>query len=228
VTDQQRTPEWYAARVGKITGSRFGSVMALGAKGQPLQARKQLLQTLALERLTGQAEEIETNTAMQHGIDTEPLAKQWFTFAHDLEIIEHGLVVDAQHPFIAVSPDGSIVGDIGTAGELPIKAGIEIKCPVSKRIHMDRLTNGTPENLASGRWEIDHDHYWQMQGQCMVMGWDMVYYVSFHPGMPAGLQGHVIPVAHNTEDTKRLREQCVIVDAEVNVIVAALRSKIQC
>jgi putative phage-type endonuclease len=220
MTDQQRTPEWYAARVGKITGSRFGSVMALGAKGQPLQERKRLLQTLALERLTGQAEEIDTNTAMQHGIDTEPLAKQWFTFAHDLDITEHGLVVDKQHPFIAVSPDGSITNLTGV--------GIEIKCPISKRIHLDRLTNGTQENVDSGRFEIDHDHYWQMQGQCMVMDWDMVMYVSFHPGMPAGLQGHVIHVRHNPEDTKRLREQCVIVDAEVNVIVTALRSKITC
>lgn len=210
---QQRTPEWAAARVGRITGTRFGAVMQLTAKGEAKQARRTLVQTLALERLTGQTEEVFENEAMRHGADTEPRAKAWLEFMEDTEIEEHGLVVHPKYPFIGVSPDGSLAGDP--------KTGVEIKCPISKRIHMERLQIKSYD-------QIDDDHYWQMQGQMMVMGWDRVIYVSFHPGMPSGLQGWKMAVPRHDEMIDRLEKECVAVDAEANLIVAVLKEKIQC
>ena len=220
---RQGSAEWLAARVGKITGSRFGAVMALGAKGQPLEARKKLVETLALERLIGVAEEVDVNQAMQHGTDTEPLAREWFEFVTGYSIIQHGLVDDSEDDFIAVSPDGQL----GTLAG-PIDEGIEIKCPFSRRIHLNRLHNATAARLAAGEWEPEHDHYWQMQGQMMVMNWTGIYYVTFQPSMPAGLQGHYIVIERNGDDTNKLREQCRIVHAEANIIVQSIKSKLPC
>jgi putative phage-type endonuclease len=210
---KQRTDEWLAARVGKITGTRFGAVMDLTVKGEPKAARKALVQTLALERLTGQAEEVQENEAMRHGTETEPKAKAWLEFMFDTDVIEHGFELHPVHDFIGVSPDGSLAS--------APKNGIEIKCPISKRIHMERLQMKRVS-------EIDHAHYWQMQGQMMVMGWSVITYVSFHPGMPPGLQGWYMNVDRDDAAIKRLENECRVVNAEANVIVAEMKERMKC
>jgi hypothetical protein len=73
--EAQRTDEWFAKRLGKITGSAFGEVMNLTAKGEPGAGRKNLIVKLAIERLTGKTIDGYQNAAMRRGIELEPFAR---------------------------------------------------------------------------------------------------------------------------------------------------------
>jgi hypothetical protein len=75
---QQRSPEWYAARVGKLTASRMNDAVDVLKKGGESQARINYRLELATERLTGVLIEKYTNSAMQWGIDNEPKAREEF------------------------------------------------------------------------------------------------------------------------------------------------------
>ena len=113
---EQRSEEWFSARLGKVTASNLANVTATTRSGESAYRRNYRLQ-LVTERLTGQRTEVFINQAMQHGIDTEDEARNYYVFKHE-DVEEVGFV---DHPTInmaGASPDG-LVGDDGL---------IEIKC----------------------------------------------------------------------------------------------------
>lgn len=68
----QRSQDWFAARLGRVTGSKAACVLM----GEATAGRADYVLQLALERLTGTAEEPGYVSAeMQRGIDKEPLAR---------------------------------------------------------------------------------------------------------------------------------------------------------
>jgi hypothetical protein len=70
----QRSPEWFHARAGRLTGSRASDMLAQIKTGEAA-ARRDLRTQLVVERLTGQPQEDSyTNAIMQRGIDLEPAA----------------------------------------------------------------------------------------------------------------------------------------------------------
>src|SRR5690348_4750682 len=70
----QRSPEWFQARMGKLTGSRAKDMQATIQKGEAA-SRRDLRTTLVLERLTGEPQESTfINDDMQWGIDHEEAA----------------------------------------------------------------------------------------------------------------------------------------------------------
>jgi hypothetical protein len=74
IAAEQRTPEWYAARVGRLTGSVAGDMLAKIKSGEAA-GRRNLRLRLVLERLTGKPQESGfVSQAMQDGIDREALA----------------------------------------------------------------------------------------------------------------------------------------------------------
>lgn len=208
---EQRSDEWFAARCGKITGSRFAAVMALTVKdSKPKEQRLNLINTLVLERLTGLPEEIPDNAPMAWGREQEAAARGWYEFTMDCEVEQHGFVLHDTLPNVGVSPDGSV------RGPEPLRL-VEIKCPYSRRVYLDVLRTR----------EVDPDYYWQVQGQMMVMnaaGLDLVY---FHPHMPPGLQGFVIDVPRSDAAILRLIDECSAVDAQVDKIVNELREQMK-
>ena len=72
LTMEQGSPEWLAARAGKVTASRISDVMAAKTTAAYRDYRAQIV----AEILTGQPQESGfTNAAMQWGTDKEPLAR---------------------------------------------------------------------------------------------------------------------------------------------------------
>lgn len=71
---EQRTEEWFAARMGKVTASRVADVIAKTKTGYST-SRENYLAQLVCEVLTGKPAESFTNAAMQWGVDQEPLAR---------------------------------------------------------------------------------------------------------------------------------------------------------
>ena len=71
---EQRSDEWFKARLGKVTASNVHKIFVGGAG----KTRKDYLMKLVLERLTGERVEGFTSGAMQWGIETEPLARSTY------------------------------------------------------------------------------------------------------------------------------------------------------
>lgn len=168
----QRTPEWYAARAGKVTASRLSDVLASIKSGEAA-SRANYRAELVAERLTGKCSEGFSSGAMQWGVDTEPAARLAYEAETGLIVSEVGFV---DHPTIkhsGASPDG-LVGDDGL---------IEIKCPETKT-HIATLISG----------KAPTKYMPQMQWQMACTGRAWVDFVSFDPRMPESMQLFIIRV----------------------------------
>lgn len=171
---EQRSADWFAARLGCATASRFKHAIArLKPKkdekvGLPSQARLDYLIEVVTERITGQPTPHFTSAAMQWGTDHEPAARIEYEFRRELEVEEVGFI---RHPSIlaGASPDG-LVGREGI---------IEIKCPNSTT-HVETLLEGMPD-----------EHRAQVQGQLWITGRAWCDFVSYDPRMPAEFQFYV-------------------------------------
>jgi putative phage-type endonuclease len=162
---EQRTDEWFEARLGKATASRFKDIMTTVKYGEAAAVRNYRAQLVA-ERLTGSKEETWTSPAMQWGIDYEPLARLRYELASSSEVEECGFF---PHPELqaGASPDG-LIGEDGL---------LEIKCP-NTATHIDSLKAQDVPKL----------YYWQVMGQLWVTGRKWCDFVSFDPRMPANAQ----------------------------------------
>jgi len=187
--DDQRSAEWFAQRLGKVTASALYQVMTKGGGA----TRKNYMMKLLCERLTGTSEEFYTNAAMQRGTDLEPVARSAYEVDKGVMVIETGSV---DHPSIegfSASPDG-LVGDDGL---------VEIKCP-NTGTHVDLLQGG----------KIDKKYIWQMQAQMACTGRKWCDFVSFDDRLPERLQYMCVRVEFDlaaqremaTEVTKFLAE----------------------
>ena len=162
LTAEQRSPEWYAARLGKATGSRFSDVLA-GGKGL---TRKAYAVQLALEIVTGKQAEAFTSVDMQTGTEREPIARALYEAYSGNFVDEVGFCVHDTMP-CGVSPDGLIDSD----------GGLVIKCPKAKT-HAEYLAIKAEPSAYTA----------QIQGCMWVTGrawWD---FVSYHPDFPENAQ----------------------------------------
>lgn len=193
----QGSPEWHAARVGKVTASRVADVIAKTQTGVSA-SRKNYAAELVAERLTGKPAESYTNAAMQWGIDMEPQARVAYEFLHDAQVVQVGLVDHPTIPMSAASPDG-LVGDAGL---------VEIKCP-STATHIETLLNKA----------VADKYIVQMQWQMACTGRAWCDYVSYDPRMPEDMQLFVQRV---TRDNVRIAE----LESEVRVFLEEVASTI--
>ncbi|EJJ4131177.1 YqaJ viral recombinase family protein [Salmonella enterica] len=162
----QRSPEWFAARCGKVTASRLYDVMTRTKSGYAA-SRQNYMAELICQRLTGKPEEGFTNAAMMRGTELEPVAREMYALNEfDAVISEVGLI---DHPTIAgfaASPDG-LVNDDGL---------IEIKCP-NTWTHLQTLKTGVPKR----------QYLLQMHAQMMCTGRKWCDFVSFDDRLPPEL-----------------------------------------
>lgn len=195
---EQRSPEWYAARLGKVTGSQVSSVLAKKDSA----TRANYLSELVVERLTGQQQEFYMNEAMQHGVDTEPEARMAYESAKNVLVDELGF---CDHSIIAnfgVSPDG-LVGEDGL---------IEIKCPNSKT-HIDTLLSKKAPNK----------YIPQMMAQMACTGRKWCDFVSFDPRLPEDLQLFVVRIDRDDQYIANLEKEVSAFLAEVDETVIKLK-----
>ena len=106
----QRTDEWHEARLGRITASRIYDVVAKTAKGAYTSKRDDYAFQLAAERLTGLPTRTFTNEAMLHGVETEPLALEFYSEYYGYTVTQAPFIIHRQIAFAGASPDG-IVND---------------------------------------------------------------------------------------------------------------------
>jgi putative phage-type endonuclease len=200
-TATQRSEDWYAARLGKATASRFRDVIAALKSGAPAQAQRDYLTELVVERLTQQPIQRYTTAAMTWGTEQEPAARAAYERITGRIVEETGFV--AHDTLLAgCSPDGLVDWD----------GLIEIKCPYSTAVHIETLLNGMPS-----------DHIPQVQGQLWITGREWCDFVSFDPRMPEALQLHVQRIQRDPSFIADLEAKVTFFLQQVGTQVEALR-----
>ena len=192
---EQRTEEWFAARLGKVTASKIADVMAKTKTGYGATRTKYMDQLLD-EIVTGQPTSGFTNAAMQHGIDTEPKARAAYELITGNEVVEVGFV---DHPTIlqaGASPDG-LVGDDGM---------LEIKCP-NTSTHRSFLVSG----------KIDRRYMLQMQWQMACCDRQWCDFVSFDDRLIDGSKHcKIVRVGRDADLIAEITEEVTTFLAELN------------
>jgi putative phage-type endonuclease len=156
---------------------------------------------LICERLTNQKAEGFSNVAMQHGTDTEPLARAAYEDYADILVDEVGFVPHPSIIMAGASPDG-LVGDDGL---------IEIKCP-NTATHIETLLSRT----------VPSKYNTQMQFQMACTGREWCDFVSFDNRLPQDLQLFVTRVPRDKMYGRLMEEEIVKFLNELDIKIAEL------
>ncbi len=133
---QQGTPEWFAARAGVITASKFADAVGKLKNGNPSQASKDYAYKVAVEIIYGQTTEDTYQTfEMRRGTELEPIARMVYERTTGNMAEESGLVLTEDRRF-GYSTDGFVDSD----------GLIEIKCPNSARKIVEIWESATYRN----------------------------------------------------------------------------------
>lgn len=196
---EQRSEEWFQARLGKVTASRVADVLAKIKSGESASRRNYKIQ-LVSERLTGEKQETYINQAMQDGIDREFYAREKYVQQFG-EVEEVGFV---KHPTLeaGASPDG-MVGDDGI---------IEIKCPMGSTHTETLMTQDVPSKYVP-----------QIQFQLLVTGRKWCDFVSYNPMFPEHLQVFVKRVEADPVYQKELESEVKQFLGEVDDVINKLK-----
>jgi putative phage-type endonuclease len=194
---EQRTDDWFQARLGKVTASRVADVIAKIKSGYSA-SRDNYMADLIVERLTGQKASSFSNAAMEWGTEQEPNARAAYS-ARTGELVEEVGFID--HPTIAMSgasPDGLVNDGI-----------VEFKCP-NTATHLEYL-------LAD---KVLEKYVTQMQWQMACTGRPWCDFVSYDPRLPEHLQMLVVRVPRNEVRIAEL-------ETEVRKFLAELDDKVK-
>jgi hypothetical protein len=165
----QKSPEWFKARLGKVTASRLCDWLAVSkaktGAGKPLKARLDYEKELMFERQFGVSFSTFVTDAMQEGIDFEDFAAKQYEKLHpEFSVDECGCWFN---DYFVASPDRIVLQQVKVehkAGEpqprdLFVMVGLlEIKI-VKDNTFTEVLTSGVPDK-----------HMKQIQGQLFASG----------------------------------------------------------
>ena len=200
---EQRTPEWFADRLGYTTASCFKHVLAKTKSG-PAASRKKYMVQVALEIITGKKADGFINQAMQRGIDIEPNARMAFEAKTGHMVLEVGFI---KHATIraGASPDG-LIGD---------ECGLEIKCP-EMNTHFDTLISG-----------MDPEHQAQIQGQMWITGRSNWFFVSYDDRFPPGADLYIQEVPRDDKYIANLEKEVIAFNKEVDSAVITIQKLLE-
>ena len=184
----QRSEEWYMARLGNVTASRVSDVMSVTKSGTSA-SRKSYMLELLCQRLTCKADDGYASAAMRRGVDLEPIARSAYEIDQGVMTVETGLVMHQSGIAFGASPDG-LVGDDGL---------LEIKCP-NTSTHVDFLLSCNPNK----------EYIWQMQAQMACTGRQWCDFVSFDDRLHDELQYRRVRVMRDDDKISKMISEIVI------------------
>lgn len=115
---EQRSPEWFAARRGKLTGSNVGAALGINPWKTPADLVRQMVR-----EYHGAEPEFQGNVATEFGQLHEPLAVMDYMGQTGYHPEECGFFVHPEHDWLGASPD-ALIGD---------NCILEVKCPFGLR-----------------------------------------------------------------------------------------------
>jgi hypothetical protein len=186
---QQGTQEWHDLRLGKITASNFGKIMANSFKNSGFnpdaafgKGAKDYAMKKALEAVTGKEIDSYTNEWMERGNELEPIARELYEMETFTEVTNGGFI-DAG--WLGASSDGLV--DAG---------GIEIKS-VKYNTHFERLRKGG----------FDTTYKWQIIGNIWLYNLEWIDFVSYCPDFPDHKQLYIFRVHRDKEQVEALKDR---------------------
>jgi putative phage-type endonuclease len=195
---EQRTDEWYKARLGKVTASRVADVVAKTKSGYST-SRANYMAELICERLTGAKGESYMSAAMQWGVDQEPRARAAYEAETGALVTEIGFTPHGDMGATGASPDGLVDND----------GLVEIKCPITAT-HLETLLTET----------VPSRYITQMQWQMACTGRKWCDFVSYDPRLPDGMELFVKRVPR---DDKLISE----LEDEVGLFILEMSGKLE-
>lgn len=206
IDTEQRSPEWFRARAGRLTSSDAAKLFMEGKKkGEESYQRRDLRIRLALERMTGEPDDDDTykTPAMQRGIELEAAARRAYEAATGMLAQQVGFLAHNTH----------MAGTSLDAYADDFEGVIEMKCPKSStHIGYMRAKQIPPEYLA----QIRH-HVW-------VTGAQWADFVSYDDRLPEGGRLVVYRVTREQLDIPGYQTAALAFLAEVEAEIAALRA----
>jgi len=196
----QRTEEWFKARCGSLGASSMHEIAAKTRNGYSAR-RASRMATIVVERITGAPVEGYTNAAMQHGIDTEPEAKAFYSFMTDNEIVDVGLIKHLTIAWSHASPD-RLIGDDGL---------IEVKCP-QPAAHLDTLLGQ----------EVPGKYVIQAQWQMCCTGRAWCDFISYSPAFPESMRMFTKRIHRDVKHIEALESEVRQFLSEVDAKLAAI------
>ncbi len=179
VDAEQRSPEWFQARCGRVTASRAADVVAKIKSGEAA-ARKNYRIQLVAERLTGAPQEDGfVSPAMLRGVELEPAAFAAYESATGQMASRVGFLAHLGLP-IGASPDG-VIGDFDGI--------LELKVP-NPATHVGYLKAGG----------LPSDYLPQISHLLIVSGAAYVDFMSYGPNFPEPLQTFLVRVYRSDVD----------------------------
>jgi len=160
---KQRSEEWFAEKLGKITGTRADDLM-----GSEL-AQKNLMALLISEIAMAQRKATPLTQAMKRGIEMENEALEYYKIVHNTAVKEIAYIEHPVYSMCGCSPDG-LIGENG---------GVEIKCLLPDNHIRVILTDKIDKKYA---WQIKWNlfctgrEYWDYFGYCSDLSGDLAYY----------------------------------------------------
>ena len=221
---EQRTNDWYRARLGQFNASTIGDLMIKGRSKDEIFGKTAMavINQVAYERLLNPTvvedddmfgEYLEqtdiTTRAMRWGIENEPVARSLYMLtAHTTDVVETGSLRHPDLPMLSASPDG-LVGDDGL---------IEIKS-VGAASYM-RYINVTDGATLKA---IEPKYYWQIQCQLSVTDRQWCDFVVYNPFVVAPL--HIARIWRNLADISAMLERVVLAEDIVNELTTKAKNK---
>lgn len=165
---EQRSPEWFAARAGRLTGSVASVIGATLKSGGEPAGRRDLRTKLALERLMGKSlEDDYDNADMKRGRDLEPDALAKYEAVTGELVTRTGFLAYTE-AMLGCSLDGH-VGDFEIV--------VELKCPRPANHWKYVQANALPP-----------EHKLQIVHNVLVSGAAGADFCSYCPQFPSSLQ----------------------------------------
>jgi putative phage-type endonuclease len=203
MNDLQRTEDWFAARIGKVTASRVADVTAKTKSGYSA-SRANYMAELICERLTGVKGDSYQTPAMVWGIETEPKARAAYEAETGNLVTGVGFIPHPTINMAGASPDG-LVGQDGL---------VEIKCP-NTATHIDTvLSEAVPAKyIAQMQWQM----------ACTERNW--CDFISYDPRVPEAIQLWTKRVERDDKYIGQLEEEVFNFIEELETKIDALKEK---
>lgn len=200
----QRSEAWFAARLGRATGSKAACVLAKGRGKDEAVTRRDYRISLALERLTGRRDDDGfVSKEMQRGTDLEPAAFAAYEALTGQMAMPVGFYA-LRDVLAGCSPDGVIDDGRGL---------LSLKCPKSFT-HLGYLRAGA----------FPADYVPQMLHELWITGAAFYDFVSFDDRMPDDLQVFHVRVTRDDDAVHAYRDACLKFLAEVDDEVRAIEA----
>ena len=207
----QRTLEWYRARLGYITGSQVGTLMKSGRTKDKVFSETALtyLYQLAGERSLNPEivkddnmfafyidQTTSTSKAMRFGTEQEENARNMYIQMTGRAVQEVGLCKHPTIPYLASSPDG-ITHDADELGCL------EVKCPMLSTYSKYVAEIHDNESLK----KVNPDYYYQCQNHMACTNATFCDFIAYCPFVENPM--HIVRITRDNDDIALMEERVV-------------------